>query len=73
MEKIRREDPGAERTDPGRSDRSLAPDLTELVTTLKLNREDREDREGNIFCGLRGYRFCQIMRWIPSLMRVTFS
>jgi hypothetical protein len=44
--------------------------LTELVTTLKLNREDREE---NIFYGLRSYRFCQTMRWIPSLMRVTFQ
>jgi hypothetical protein len=32
-----------------------------------------EDLKENIFCGLRGYRFCQIMRWIPSLMRVTFQ
>jgi hypothetical protein len=37
-----------------------------------LNREDREDREENIFW-LRGYHFCQIMRWIPSLLRVTFQ
>jgi hypothetical protein len=39
----------------------------------KLNRKDLEDREENIYCGLRGYRFCQIMCWIPSLMRVTFQ
>jgi hypothetical protein len=38
-----------------------------------LNREDLEDREENIYCGLRGNRFCRIMRWIPSLMRVTFQ
>jgi hypothetical protein len=38
-----------------------------------MNREDREDLEEDIFCGFRGYRFCQIMRWIPSLMRVTFQ
>jgi hypothetical protein len=36
-----------------------------------LNREDGQDRKENIFCGLRVYRFCHIMRWIPSLMRVT--
>jgi hypothetical protein len=47
--------------------------LTELVTTLKLNREDLQDRKEKIFYGLHGYRFCQIMRWIPSLMRVTFQ
>jgi hypothetical protein len=47
------------------------PYLTRLVTTKKLNREDLEDREENIFYGLHGYRSCQIMRWIPSLMRVT--
>jgi hypothetical protein len=34
---------------------------------------NREAREENIFCGLRGYRFCHIMRWIPSLKRVTFQ
>jgi hypothetical protein len=39
----------------------------------KLNREDREDREENSICSLCDYRFCQIMRWIPCLMRVTFQ
>jgi len=47
--------------------------LTELAPTLKLNREDREDREENIYYGFCGYRFCRIMRRIPSLMRLTFK
>jgi hypothetical protein len=28
----------------------------------KLNREDAKDLEENIFCGLRGSRFCRITR-----------
>jgi hypothetical protein len=38
-----------------------------------LNHDDHEDREENIYYGFRGYRSCQNMRGIPSLMRAIFQ